>query len=336
MQTRENALHEWLKTIYPSMSFTLTSLAGDASFRRYYRLQHQLLSQIVMDAPPQKIALKPFVTISEILAEQGIKTPQIHAINYNDGFAILEDFGNVLLEDAINEPKDISGLYEDAVRLLCKMQRTTLKPSQLAGFDQAFMLEELSLFEDWFLKRYLGLSLSQSEHKLLINTFKYLTEQIVQQPQVLIHRDYHSRNIMLLDYPDSGNPIAIGLIDFQDAMLGPITYDLVSLLKDCYINLPLELVSNSLRLFFDTAQISKHCSLPEFHQSFDWCGLQRHLKVLGIFCRLHFRDGKSNYLNDLPLTFHYVMTCAETYQELSAFAEWLNDRVKIPFMSQCK
>lgn len=334
MQTRENALHEWLKTIYPNMDFTLTPLAGDASFRRYYRLQQDLLSQIVMDAPPTKVALAPFVTIAELLTEHGIKTPQIHAINYSAGFALLEDFGNVLFGDALKEPQSIPELYQNAIQLLCQMQQSTVQPTQLAPFDQAFMLKEIALFQEWFLKRYLGLSLSHSEQQLLTDTFQRLTACIMQQPQVLIHRDYHSRNIMLPGYPQSVNPLTMGLIDFQDAMLGPITYDLVSLLKDCYIHLPPELVSNSLRLFFDSAQISDRYTFSEFQQAFDWCGLQRHLKVLGIFCRLHFRDGKSNYLQDLPLTFRYVMTCVEAYPEFAAFAEWLNERVKDPFMSQ--
>ncbi len=333
MQTRENALHEWLKTIYPTINFTLTPLAGDASFRRYYRVQQDLLSQVVMDAPPTQVTLAPFVNIAELLTEHGIKTPQIHAINYTAGFALLEDFGNVLFGDAIKEPQSMTALYEGAIRLLCQMQQSTIQPTQLAVFDQTFMLEEIALFEDWFLKRYLGLSLSRAEQQLLIDTFQRLTEGIIRQPQVLVHRDYHSRNIMLPDYPHAVNPFAMGLIDFQDAMLGPIAYDLVSLLKDCYIHLPPELVSSSLRLFFDTAQISRHYTLPEFQHAFDWCGLQRHLKILGIFCRLHFRDNKSNYLHDLPLTFQYIMACAETYQEFSAFAQWLHDRVKNPFMS---
>lgn len=330
MQTRENALNEWLKTIYPDNNFTLTPLAGDASFRRYYRLQQSTISHIVMDAPPAQVALAPFVAIGELLSQQGILTPQIHAVNYDEGFALLEDFGNLLFADAVQQA-NTTELYQNALSILCHMQRN-LVPTHLARFDQSFMLQELTLFREWFLERYLGLTLHPDEQQLIERTFQALTAQLMQQPQVLIHRDYHSRNIMLLKDKMPGQ--SFGIIDFQDAMLGPFTYDLVSLLKDCYIQLSQEDLLQRLQYFFEASELSKIYSFAEFRQAFDWCGLQRHLRILGTFCRLHFRDGKSNYLADLPLTFHYVISCVEAYCEFQPFAAWLKDRVQPPFESK--
>lgn len=334
MQTRENALHEWLKTIYPNNDFTLTPLAGDASFRRYYRLQQDMLSQIVMDAPPAKVALAPFVAIRELLSQQGILTPQIHAVNYDAGFALLEDFGNILFGDAVKQ-KSTAQLYEQAMAILCQIHQNPA-PTHLAKFDQAFMLQELTLFRDWFLERYLGLTISDDEQNLLARTFQQLTTHLAQQPQVLIHRDYHSRNIMLLEHEEMAQSPKFGIIDFQDAMLGPFTYDLVSLLKDCYIQLSSEDLLRWLQYFFELSPLSAGYSFTEFQRAFDWCGLQRHLRILGTFCRLHFRDGKSNYLADLSLTFQYVMSCVETYAELQEFAAWMKERVQAPFQEQYK
>lgn len=330
MQTRENALHQWLQTIYPHSEYTLTPLAGDASFRRYYRLQQPGVSHIVMDSPPDKIPLAPFVQIQKLLSDQGLHTPNIHALNDAQGFAVLEDFGNVLFRDALNH-HDPHQLYPSALSVLNHMQNNH-HALQLAKFDQAFMLHELTLFHDWFLDRYLGLSLSPAEHGLLTQTFQTLTTQITKQPQVFIHRDYHSRNIMLLEANDTPCP-KFGIIDFQDAMLGPITYDLVSLLKDCYIQLPQEHITLWLTYFYGQSTLAQSYSFSEFQRAFDWCGLQRHLKVLGNFCRLHLRDGKSNYLNDLPLTYHYVMSCLETYAEFDPFRAWLQDTVYPRFLS---
>ena len=334
MHTRENALHQWLKTIYPSKDFTLTPLAGDASFRRYYRLQHQMLSQIVMDAPPAKIALTPFVHIAEFLASQGIKTPQIHAIDYQSGFALLEDFGNILFSDAAKEQQSTVDLYQSAIQLLCQLQQSKAQNINLPQFDRAFMFEELALFQEWFLERYLGIKLNHAEQSMLQQTFEQMVEVILQQPQVLIHRDYHSRNIMLPSYSSSKNSLTMGLIDFQDAMIGPITYDLVSLLKDCYIRIPAELMNQSLKLFFENAALPKGYGFDNFLQAFDCCGMQRHLKILGIFCRLNFRDGKPNYLANLPLTFEYLLSSAQAYPEFATFYNWLNERVQQPFLRQ--
>lgn len=323
MHTRENALHQWLKTIYPTTEYRLTPLAGDASFRRYYRLQQTGLSQIIMDAPPDKIALAPFVYVRDLLAKHGVLTPEIFAIDHSLGFALLEDFGDQLLCDALQQSNS-QPLYQSAIQILTHIHNHPAPHSfQLQTFDQAFMLQELTLFPDWFLQRYLGLELSDTEKRLLSTTFDLLTSDIANQPKVLVHRDYHSRNIMLL----KKNSDKFGIIDFQDAVLGPFTYDLVSLLKDCYIQLPREQLLNWLDYFYQQSTVSKPYSFSEFQRAFDWCGLQRHLRILGTFSRLHLRDGKSNYLNDLPRTYQYVTTCLATYPEFQNFKQWLEERV---------
>lgn len=330
MQTRENALHQWLNTIYPSQDYTLKPLAGDASFRRYYRLHHAGTSRVIMDSPPDKVKLAPFVYIRTLLAEHDIITPQIYVLDEVLGFAILEDFGDILLCQAFNQ-LPTQPLYESAIDILTHMQHSVSQgPVQLDTFDQPFMLQELSLFHDWFLHQYLGLDLATDERQLLDTTFQMLTTQIASQPKVLVHRDYHSRNIMLLEESAPAAP-KFGIIDFQDAMLGPIAYDLVSLLKDCYIHLPREELMRWLQHFYDRSPEAQHYTFPEFQRAFDWCGLQRHLRVLGTFARLHLRDGKSNYLNDLPRTYQYVMTCLADYPEFQVFSEWLEHRVHPSF-----
>lgn len=332
MQTRENVLHQWLKTFYPQADYTLKPLAGDASFRRYYRLQQSQVSQIIMDAPPDKIQMAPFVYVRDLLANQGITTPQIYALDHNLGFAILEDFGNVMLSDALKQYQP-DPLYKSAIQILTHLQNKPFaQPLKLKTFDQNFMLQELSLFHDWFLQRYLNLNLQADEHELLNTTFQMLTTQIASQPQVLVHRDYHSRNIMVLE-PAATTSHKFGIIDFQDAVLGPLTYDLVSLLKDCYIELPREIILAWVTYFYEHSELAQQYTLAEFQRAFDWCGLQRHLRVLGTFCRLHLRDGKSNYLYDLPRTYQYVATCVADYPEFQTFGEWLQQRVYPCFQS---
>ncbi|MCR9192801.1 MAG: phosphotransferase [Gammaproteobacteria bacterium] len=325
MQTRENALHQWLKTIYTQFDYHLTPLTGDASFRRYYRLQHENTSRIVMDAPPDKLSLTPFMHICSLLSTRGLITPQIYASDDTLGFILLEDFGDVLFRDVIHHDNH-QQLYKTALSLLHQMHAPPKPTIKLAPFDQAFMLQELALFHDWFLTRHLGLTLSPSEHQLLAQTFQTLTADIANQPNVLIHRDYHSRNIMVLPSTDTSSP-KLGIIDFQDAMLGPITYDVVSLLKDCYVQLSSDEIMSQLQQFHAHSKVAQSYPFDVFQKAFDWCGLQRHLKVLGIFCRLHLRDGKPHYLNDLPRTYDYVTHCLRGYPEFSVFSEWLQDRI---------
>jgi len=333
MHTRENALNDWLNTILPNTEFAITPLTGDASFRRYYRLQTPGSTQIIMDAPPDKIDLTPFLTIGQALRQQGFATPQAHAMDATQGFVLLDDFGDQLLLNAISD-ENADQLYRSALFTLANLQQCSIQTPKLNVFDNTLMLNELSLFRDWFLERYLGLTLQRDEELLLNDTYDWLVDQIANQPQVFVHRDYHSRNIMVIPPTNSADQPSLGIIDFQDAVCGPFTYDAVSLLKDCYIQWPREQISHWLTYFYEHLTIPHQYSMAEFNQAFDLCGLQRHIRVLGTFCRLHLRDNKSNYLRDLPLTYHYMMTCLEYYKELRPFQAFILKRVHAPFLSK--
>jgi N-acetylmuramate 1-kinase len=337
MHNRQNALHSWLEQLLSPASFTLTPITGDASFRRYFRLHHNDLNQVIMDAPPEKENLDTFLASANLLSRSGIRVPQIHALDKAQGFVILEDFGDTLmLNHLLGQdptyaqlcPKTADKLYKAAIKTLITMQEyITPSREQLPVFDKQFIFAELKLFSEWFLDLYLAIELTTKEERLLQETFDWLSKEISQQPQVFIHRDYHSRNIMLL--PNDAE-IELGVIDFQDAMQGPFTYDLVSLLKDCYIQWPREQVMGWLSDFYRQAPSTQQYRLPDFIRAFDLCGLQRHLKILGIFSRLSLRDKKPKYLQDLPLTLHYVMDCLERYEELKLFYQLMQNRVRLP------
>jgi aminoglycoside/choline kinase family phosphotransferase len=325
MHNRENALKIWLEKILAPLRYTITPLTGDASFRRYFRLHRENMTQIIMDAPPKMETIEPFLAIADLLSRSSVRTPKIHAADNEQGFAILDDFGDLLLLNQLS-PQNADNLYLAAIDTLVRMQNC--ETSGLPDFDKQFILYELAIFKEWFLQAYLKIELSSSEETLLTETFDWLSNEILQQPQVFIHRDYHSRNIMLLANKDK---IELGIIDFQDAMRGPVCYDLVSLLKDCYIQWPREKIKSWLTYFYNqTELVRQQYSLKAFIKAFDYCGLQRHLKVLGVFSRLFLRDNKPNYLQDLPLTLHYVMACLECDDELKPFYQFLQKRIRLP------
>lgn len=327
MSYRENALNKWLEQLPDITQLSLKPLAGDASFRRYYRLHDANASYIVMDAPPDKETLHPFIVIAELLRANEIRTPQILAFDESDGFALLEDFGDALLLNQLTTDS-ADDLYQSAIHTLIGMQQcSTSSPIALPCFDAQFIAGELAVFKQWFLQSYLKLQLTDNEEQLLQDTFTWLTNEICNQPEVFIHRDYHSRNIMI---PQESNDPRLAIIDFQDAMRGPLTYDLVSLLKDCYIQWPRQDVLRWVTFFYEQSPAISQWSLPSFVRAFDLCGLQRHLKVLGVFARLSLRDNKHHYLKDLPLTRHYVLTVLEGYEELQPFYQFMQQRVHLP------
>lgn len=327
MHNRENALNKWLLQTLAGPQFELIPLTGDASFRRYFRLQSSQGQQIVMDAPPEKERLEPFLTVADLLTKAGIRTPQIQFSDISQGFAILEDFGDTLLFHKLS-PQTANHLYKEAITTLINIQQNPgLARAELPIFNNEYILQELQLFREWFLSAYLKLSLSQQEETLLNTVFGWLSDEVAQQPQVFIHRDYHSRNIMLVE---KDNKTELGIIDFQDAMRGPCTYDLVSLLKDCYIQWPAEQVHHWLAFFYEQLPLNSGYSLKNFTRAFELCGLQRHLKVLGIFSRLYLRDNKRNYLQDLPRTLNYVRDCLGRYEELHSLSKFMQQRVSLP------
>lgn len=325
MQARQNALNNWLKLQLNHQSFTLEPLTGDASFRRYFRLTLPSTTAIVMDAPPNKEPLKHFIQIQRILAAQGLLTPVVQAADIEQGFALIDDLGDALFLQSLTEGNR-DNYYENAIETLIDLQHS---PSDsLPKFDQQHMLNEMNLFIEWFLKAYLNLSLTASEESIIRDTFNVIAERVAAQPQVFIHRDYHSRNLMLVGEQ-------IGVIDFQDAMLGPVTYDLVSLLKDCYIKLPDAAYQRYVDLFYQRQSLVHHWTPHDFIDEIDYCGLQRHLKVLGVFCRLYLRDNKPNYLQDLPLTMNYTLTCLKRHAPLKPLLQWMEARVIPHFMETC-
>lgn len=329
MQNHQNTLEQWLQHTLHQTSMQVIPLTGDASFRKYYRVHQGEKSYIVMDAPPAQEPLAPFLTIQKLLASHQIRVPTVHVVDEQQGFALLEDFGDTLLLQLLKTshaaPQQAEKYYHAALKLLNQLQTCHKKSTfPLAAFDTRFMTSELELFKHWFLEKYLGLELSPSEKQLVDDTCQQLTQRIMEQPTVCIHRDYHSRNIMVLKDDQ------LGIIDFQDAMLGPFTYDAVSLLKDCYMQWPTSYVTQWLHYFYNHSPYQQQCSFDEFHCAFDYCGLQRHLKVLGIFARLYLRDNKPQYLQDLPLTRQYVMACLETYPTLHAFYEFMNTQGQLP------
>lgn len=323
MLTRQNALHTWLNSLDNISTFRLTPIAGDASFRRYFRVHHDTSSHVVMDAPPGQEGLTPFIEIAKTLASAGVRTPEILAFDVKQGFALLEDFGDALLLDDITSNQTHQH-YQQALQTLHSMQQCSIHQPDLVHFNLRVMEDELQLFRTWFLERWLGITLSNIEENLLNYALTHITEQIMKQPQCFIHSDYHSRNIALIGPTD--NP-TIGVLDFQDAMLGPFTYDLASLLKDAYVEWPETTRLQWLNTFYETLPDNHGWSRDAFEHGFHLCGLQRHLKILGIFCRLDQRDGKPRYLQDLPLTLNYILTHLKNDETLQPLYRFMQNRV---------
>ena len=303
----------------------LEVVSGDASFRRYFRLRHDRGSLIAVDAPPDKENSRPFVAIARVLHAHGVHVPEILAADFDLGFMLLSDLGDTLLRPCLNETS-VDALYSQAMDELRHLLSSPAPADYaLPPYDRARLLTEMSLFPDWFIVRYLGLTLSQEEADLVRTTCERIADDVLTQPTVFVHRDYHSRNLMVLP----GN--RLGVIDFQDAVTGPITYDLVSLLRDAYVEWPLTRVTGWVEQFRQslTAENLLPGAFDEaaFLRAFDWMGAQRHLKVVGIFARLSLRDGKHGYLDDIPLVFQYLLDEIRAYPELRAFRDWVARRV---------
>ena len=301
----------------------------DASFRRYFRVTRGADSYIVMDAPPDKEDSGPFLKVARILGGLNLNVPIILARDVERGFLLLSDLGSRLYLDALPEDGAADELYADALRALRGMQTADAKHSQdLPRYDRALLTREMELLPEWFLKRHLGLSIEARERAMLDRLFDSLVDAALSQPACFVHRDYHSRNLLVT--PEN-NP---GILDFQDAVWGPVTYDLASLLKDCYIAWPPARVREWVREYRESlleAGFELNATAAEFLRWFDLLGLQRHIKVLGIFARLFYRDGKSQYLNDLPRVLNYARDTAANYPETTAFAEFIVRRIDLEF-----
>jgi N-acetylmuramate 1-kinase len=318
-------LENWLKTQLPDKDYTLSPASADASFRRYFRVTFGDGTLIAMDAPPPQEDCGPFLHVAGLFAEAGAHVPEIMAQDVAQGFLLLSDLGSTTYMQVLNEssenPADLaSELYGDAVAALLKIQLAS-RTGVLPDYHEALLLRELRLFPDWYLDRHLQISLGASQKAELSGIFELIVRNNLAQPKVFVHRDYHSRNLMVT----SPNP---GILDFQDAVFGPITYDLVSLFKDAYICWDEERVLDWLIRYWEQARkrrLPVAPDFPDFFRDFEWMGVQRHLKVLGIFARLNYRDGKSVYLGDMPLVENYLRKACERYRELNPLLTLLDE-----------
>jgi N-acetylmuramate 1-kinase len=308
-------IHDWVSAGLGLEPKALEPASSDASFRRYFRVfTSSGRTYIIMDAPPGKEDVRPYVSVSRLLESTGVHVPHIHEMDVERGLLLLEDLGTTQYLTRLNAGDDPDALYGDALNALLDIQvKGTDAAAELAPYDRAALMREMSLMPEWFTTRHLALTLSPSEEATVAAAFEFLVAEALAQPKVFVHRDYHSRNLMVTR---ERNP---GVIDFQDALAGPIGYDLVSLLKDCYISWPRERVERWLSGY--RSQLIERGGPGgkddrEFLRWFDLIGVQRHIKVLGIFARLWYRDGKPGYLPDLPLTLEYVRDTCTRYAEL--------------------
>lgn len=318
---RFRLLENWIRTQFPDKPFTLAPASADASFRRYFRVTFSDGTLIAMDAPPPQEDCAPFVHVAGLFAASGAHVPEILAQDLAQGFLLLSDLGSTTYLQALNGDADNTNrLYRDAVAALVKIQLAS-QANVLPDYDETLLLRELNLFPDWYLDRHLHVVPGATQKAELERIFQRIVQNNLAQPRVFVHRDYHSRNLMVT----TPNP---GIIDFQDAVYGPITYDLVSLFKDAYISWDEERILDWLIRYWEQA---RKLGLPvagdfaDFYRDFEWMGVQRHIKVLGIFSRLNYRDGKSDYLAHLPLVEEYLRKACERYRELHPLLTLLDE-----------
>ena len=312
----QHQIQQWLPG-----PWQLTPASSDASFRRYFRVQNQKDSFIVMDAPPAKENCQIFVKIAQLLLSYQLNVPRVLQINYELGILLLTDFGNTDYLSSLNVDT-ADALYRDATDSLKKLH--VIKPTdQLIHYQKEKLLSEMGLFHEWFLTQYLNHAPNEQQTRVLGEVYQFMAEKALEQPKVIVHRDFHSRNLMLTK---DHNP---GILDFQDAVIGPITYDLVSLFRDCYIDWPDEKVYGWLEAYYNDLMTEGWSlgELSQFIEWFDFMGVQRHLKCVGIFSRLYIRDGKPGYLKDIPRTFQYILNVLDRYQVLPEFRKYLSKQI---------
>jgi aminoglycoside/choline kinase family phosphotransferase len=322
MPQRIEALKTWLSSLSMVGDFSFEPASGDASFRRYFRITSGERSYIAMDAPPEKEALLPFIQVARSLEKIGLNVPHIFAEEQDQGFLLLEDLGTTLYLDRL-DADSVERLYGDALGALITIQACGPREG-LPLYSRKLLMQEMELFREWLLGRELSLSLTRHEQSMLDETFSALADNALRQPQVCVHRDFHSRNLMVTP---RHNP---GILDFQDAVIGPVTYDLVSLLRDCYISWSREQVEAWVAGYFELALQSgvlRNEHEADFLGWFDLMGVQRHLKASGIFARLNQRDAKPGYLEEIPRTLGYILCLAGSYSLLEGLEALLQSKV---------
>jgi len=316
---RQQQLTEWLHSLFPDQKFTIAPASADASFRRYFRATFANGStKVVMDAPPQHENCLPFIHIAKLFEEAGTHVPHVYEQDLARGFLLLSDLGNTTYLQAINTD-NAKQLYGAATEALIKIQLASRK-GELPNYDEALLRRELNLFPEWYVAKHLNVTLSDKQQAKLEECFQRILANNLAQSCVYVHRDYHSRNLMLSE----PNP---GILDFQDAVYGPITYDLASLFKDAYIKWEEDQIMDWLIRYWEKARkagLPVHNDFGEFYRDYEWMGVQRHIKVLGIFARLYHRDGKDGYLKDLPLVMDYLRRACERYIDLKPLLHLLD------------
>jgi N-acetylmuramate 1-kinase len=326
---RLDLLKRWVERVAGESSTGIHPASADASFRRYFRVTLDGETRIVMDAPPDKEDVGPFIRVADMLGAIGVNAPHILARNLEEGFLLLTDLGSRTYLKDLERGENVDALYQDAMAALVRIQAGGRQYGpHLPAYDEALLLREMQLFPDWFLDKHLQLALDADETATLREAFALLAAEALAQPCTFVHRDYHSRNLMIATAARYGrNP---GILDFQDAVSGPITYDLVSMLRDCYVAWPQERVAawvEQYRHLARDAGLDVGKDSATFARWFDWMGVQRHLKAIGIFARLWHRDGKPGYLGDIPRTLGYVVDVASRYPQLAPLNRLLASRV---------
>lgn len=361
---RQQQVTEWLRRQFPGEPFTLAPASADASFRRYFRAAFaDGRTLIVMDAPPQHEDCRPFLHIAKLFEQAGTHVPHIHAQDLEQGFLLLSDLGNTTYLQALcgGHTGTARELYDAATDALVKIQLAS-RENELPSYDETLLLREMRLFPEWYIARHLGITLGEKQNTTLKECFQRILRNNLAQPRVYVHRDYHSRNLMYIESPlsnsldkttshstrlqataakslvipqagertnEKGNfQTSPGILDFQDAVYGPITYDLASLFKDAYIRWEETEIMDWLIRYWEKA---RKAGLPvredfgEFYRDYEWMGVQRHLKVLGIFARLYHRDGKEGYLKDMPLVMDYLRRASARYIDLKPLLNLLDE-----------
>ena len=322
---REAAFHQWLNaqaSAHGVLPATVRSASADASFRRYFRVDTANGSCIVMDAPPDKENCEPFVRIARLMLDAGLYAPRILAWDEPQGFMLLDDIGSQTMMDVINreDPQANHGLYMRALDALLPLQQSS-RPGVLPAYDEALLQRELSLFPDWYLTQHRQLQIDITQREMLDKTFKTIVQRNLAAPSVYVHRDFMPRNLMM---PHDPAEKRLGVLDFQDAVYGPITYDIASLMRDAFLTWEEDFVLDVTIRYWERARKlglidfdGWHNDFGAFYRAVEWMGLQRHLKVAGIFARLTLRDGKPKYLADAPRFINYIRTTASRYSELT-------------------
>lgn len=316
---RQQRLRDWVAAILSSPILDFSPASADASFRRYFRVTTDEGSWVVMDAPPSHEDCRPWLHVARLFRTAGANTPRVFAENLDEGFLLLSDLGSTTYLSALSE-SNADALYRDANAALVRIQAAS-QPDELPEYGTELLIREMNLFPDWYLDHHLRVSLTGEQRQVLDDTFRAVLVNNLAQPRVYVHRDWHSRNLMVTE---QDNP---GVIDFQDAVFGPITYDLVSIYKDAYIAWDEERVLDWSIRYWEAARkadLPVHTDFADFYRDFEWMGVQRHIKVLGIFARLCHRDGKDGYLKDMPLVMSYLRTACGRYADLHPFLRLLD------------